>query len=138
MYKTFKDLYPSEYVSWHAAKKRCHYSPDSSYGQYGGKGIKMSLEWQTDFAQFVFDMGPKPTSKHTLDRIDNNKGYECGNCKWSTRQEQNWNKKTTIQKTLHGVTKPLAQWCFEYDKPYDKVMLRLKYGWDLQEALTRP
>lgn len=122
MQESIRILYPSEYSSWRAAKKRCHYSLDSSYRYYGGKDIKMSQDWQTDFAQFV----------------DNSKGYEFGNCRWATRQEQNWNKKNTIQKTLHGVTKPLAQWCFEYDKSYGKVMLRLKYGWDLLDALTRP
>ena len=97
----------------------------------------MSCEWRTDFAQFVFDMGPKPSSKHTLDRIDNNKGYCQENCKWSTRLEQSWNKKSTIHKTLDGVTKPLAQWCNEYNIPYGKVSLRLKYGWILKDALTR-
>lgn len=137
MKNTIKSMYPSERMSWYAARRRCHDTRDSNYHHYGGNGISMCNEWRNDFAQFLFDMGPKPSLKHTLDRIDNHKGYCHQNCRWITKQEQNWNKKTTIQKTLNGITKPLAQWCSEFNIPYGKVMLRLKYGWSLEDALTR-
>lgn len=136
MTKSIQSFYKSEHASWISAKRRCHSRTDPSFHYYGEKGIQMSEEWRNDFAQFVFDMGPKPSSKHTLDRIDNNKGYYQSNCKWSTRKEQNRNKKNTIQVTIDGITKPLGKWCEEYNIPYGKASLRLKYGWSPKDALT--
>jgi hypothetical protein len=74
---------------------RCYCVSHSGYKNYGGKGITVCGLWkgQGGYEQFLRDMGPRPTKKHSIDRIDNNKGYNPTNCKWSTPLEQGRHKK---------------------------------------------
>ena len=87
MYKT------REYNSLDGAIQRC-YNPNSpAYKNYGGRGIKVCERWRNSFEAFYEDMGPCPKDK-TLDRWPDNDGnYELGNCKWSTRLEQQRNRR---------------------------------------------
>jgi hypothetical protein len=82
--------------SWYAMMSRCYYEKHVSYAQYGGRGIKVCWRWHSDnpegFDNFLKDMGLRP-NKLSLDRIDNDKGYEPGNCKWSTASEQTLNQR---------------------------------------------
>lgn len=79
------------YQSWHAMKQRCLNANHESYKLYGARGITICERWLT-FANFLNDMEIRPNSK-TLDRIDNNKGYEPGNCRWATDEEQHANQR---------------------------------------------
>ena len=85
--------YTPEYSSWYNMKGRClnHHNKDFAY--YGGRGIIVARRWQNSFSAFLADMGLRPTPKHTLDRIDNNKGYFPTNCRWATRKQQSQNKR---------------------------------------------
>lgn len=83
-------------------KGRCLNSRDQRYSDYGGRGITVSDEWKKSFATFIEDMGHRPTDKHTLDRIDNDKGYSKDNCRWATYQEQNMNKRV-YKNSITGV-----------------------------------
>jgi hypothetical protein len=80
-----------EYWSWHNAKRRCSEVSNSHYHRYGGRGITMCPEWYNDFSAFIAHIGPKPDGT-TLDRIDNNKGYEPGNVRWTTPSIQAFNR----------------------------------------------
>lgn len=84
--------YRPEYKIWSAMVQRCTNSKNKNYKNYGGRGIAVCEEWLM-FANFFRDMGERPTSKHTLEREDNNKGYSKENCKWATRTENNFNKR---------------------------------------------
>lgn len=83
----------SEYIAWKAMIQRCEYKKHVYYVNYGGRGIKVCKRWRDDFNTFLSDMGRKPSSKHSLDRIDGNKDYEPNNCRWATSQEQNSNRR---------------------------------------------
>jgi hypothetical protein len=75
------------YRIWCHAKGRCGNPTDAAYANYGGCGIRMCDEWSESFERFAADMGTPPSGL-TLKRIDNDKGYGPGNCKWATRKEQ--------------------------------------------------
>lgn len=83
----------SEYGSWDAMKGRCTNKNKSDYSYYGGRGITVCEKWMNSFEAFYEDMGPKPSKKHSIDRIDNDRNYEPGNCKWSTPEEQARNRR---------------------------------------------
>lgn len=85
-----------EYVTWHAMKRRC-IPGSSSSRDYPERGIKVCEEWNSPdgFTAFLEHVGPKPGPDFSLDRIDNDRGYEPGNVKWATRAEQACNTRHT-------------------------------------------
>lgn len=85
--------YPKEYNSWRGAKKRCYNENNTSYKYYGGRGIQVCDRWLNSFENFLTDMGEKPSSSHSLDRINNDGDYSPDNCRWATSKEQSSNKR---------------------------------------------
>ncbi len=104
LYKT------SEYKIWQHAKARCHCKNHKAYKDYGGRGIKMCKTWQSSFNQFLKDMGPRPTTNHSIDRINNNGNYEPSNCRWATVAEQHRNKRNNVFLEHNGERLCISDW----------------------------
>lgn len=83
--------YRSEYIAWQSMKRRC--LPGHAYhARYHDRGIRVCNKWTHSFAAFLEDVGPKPSKAHSLDRVNNDAGYEPGNVRWATRTEQTHNR----------------------------------------------
>ncbi len=89
--------YSPTWKSWQAMHARCNYQCVNGYERYGGRGISVCERWKV-FENFLADMGERPEGM-TLDRIDSNRNYEPGNCKWSTRSEQQRNRRPWRRRT---------------------------------------
>lgn len=85
--------YPFEYISYTSMKSRCYYPRSVGYKWYGAMGVTVCDRWRTSFANFIQDMGPRPTRKHSIDRIDPCGNYEPSNCRWATSEVQASNKR---------------------------------------------
>ena len=81
-----------EYRIWSGILARCNNSAVKSYPRYGGRGIQVCDRWSEDFRNFYDDMGPRPSDRHSIDRIDNDGNYEPSNCRWATPDVQAKNK----------------------------------------------
>lgn len=83
------------YAIWHTMIARCHNSDHPKYPHYGAKGIKVCDRWQESVADFITDVGQRPSDKHTLDRVESKGNYESDNVRWATAEEQNQNRSIT-------------------------------------------
>ena len=84
-----------EFRTWMHMRQRCNpkYARPHEIEHYVDRGIKVCESWETSFANFYADMGPRPSPKHSIDRIDNDGHYEPGNVRWATSVEQNRNRR---------------------------------------------
>ena len=97
------------YKSWQEMLGRCCNPAHISYKNYGARGITVDSKWAS-FIEFFNDMGERPEGM-SLDRVDGSVGYNADNCKWSTRVEQNQNRRSCIPMLLGDESLPLAEWC---------------------------
>lgn len=81
------------YTAWLGMVRRCTKPEHPAWRWYGGRGISVCRQWLDSFGQFVDDMGERPSRGHSLDRIDNSKGYSPDNCRWATRKQQTRNRR---------------------------------------------
>lgn len=82
-----------EYQAWVDMRSRCHDAKHQGYRDYGGRGITVCAAWRHSYEAFLADMGRRPSAGHSLDRINNDGSYGPENCRWSTRSEQQRNKR---------------------------------------------
>lgn len=85
-----------EFLVWCGMRDRCFNDKRKDYKDYGGRGITVCPRWlgPHGFENFLADMGPRPSAKHSIDRYPNNDdGYKPGNCRWATQSQQNLNQR---------------------------------------------
>jgi hypothetical protein len=128
----------SEYGVWQRMIQRCINPKNRRFDIYGGRGITVCDRWLASFAAFLADMGPRPSSKHSIDRIDNDGHYEPGNCRWATAHEQARNKRNNRLLTHDGKTLCLQGWAEQTKIHSATIATRLDMGWSIEEALTIP
>ena len=130
-------LYHHEYRAWHAMLQRCNNPGDARYVNYGGRGIGVCSRWML-FASFYADMGPRPSPKHSLDRIDNEGDYQPENCRWALPRQQCRNTRRNRWITWRGQTRCMSEWCEALDISLHTLLSRLDAKWSLDDAFTRP
>lgn len=125
------------YRLWEGIINRCRCPSDTNYSRYGGRGITVCERWY-DFANFYADMGPRPSSKHSIERRDNNGNYEPENCYWTTKLVQQRNMRSNRLMTYEGRTQCVAAWADESPVSAAVLRYRLFKGWPFADALRLP
>lgn len=126
-----------EYRIWHGMVQRTCNPNNPSYKNYGGRGITIFPLWRRSFKAFIDNVGQRPSSLHTIERIDNNKGYEPNNVKWDTRHNQNRNHRRNHMITFNGETLCIKDWAIRLGLGIHAINYRLQ-KWPIELALTTP
>lgn len=119
-------------------KQRCMNPNDKQYHLYGGRGISVCDEWERSFEAFRAYVGKKPDKNSSLDRIDNDRGYEPGNVRWATGSEQLSNTRRNVRIVYEGKSQTLMEWSVELGIPYNTLRQRKLNGWSDSEIISRP
>lgn len=127
-----------EHHTWTTMKQRCHNPTDKQFHRYGGRGITVCERWRDNFEAFLEDMGLRPANKTSIDRIDNSKGYEPGNCRWADDIEQHNNKRNNRILTIDTESATVAEWARRSGTDMYRIHGRLAQGWSAQEAVFGP
>lgn len=124
---------------WTGMKTRCYNAESDAYDRYGGRGIEVCEDWKNSFVSFYeWAMANGYADNLTIDRIDNDGNYSPENCRWSTKQEQNNNRRCNRMITYNGKTQNVAQWARELGLNRVTLQARLtRYGWSVEKAFSQ-
>lgn len=137
-----------EYHTWCNIVSRTENSGNDPFERYKRRGIKICKRWRDSFQAFFDDMGKRPSSRHSVDRKDNDAGYTCGkcqecsknnwtfNCRWADKKTQMSNMLSNHFLIYKGIRLTMAQWCLDsHSKEYRRVRHRKYLGWSDTNAL---
>jgi hypothetical protein len=127
-----------EHAAWKNMLRRCYDKDNAGYLNYGGRGITVCDQWCESFDSFINDMGRRPSSKHSLDRKDNNGSYSPDNCRWATSHEQLLNTRRNYIIEFNGVKLTFTEWLERTGLSHQTLKHRLYRGWSVERALTTP
>lgn len=125
------------HLVWQGIKRRCN-TEHAKPARYALEGVTVCERWANSFESFLADMGERPSIKHSIDRIDIDRGYEPGNCRWATVMEQAANKRNNRWIEFNGERKHLAEWARCVGLGVSTLRHRLQSGWSVAKALTTP
>jgi hypothetical protein len=127
----------NEYRIWSDIKTRTTNSRHRSSMHYKHRGITMCKRWSESFMAFYRDMGPRPSPSHTVERLNNDKGYSPSNCTWATMDEQAKNKRNNVLLTIGSETHCVAEWSRISGTPKTTIFARINRGWPPEDAVFR-
>lgn len=127
---------------YHNMKSRCLNEKNSRYEDYGGRGIRICVEWLGKYNGFInfynWAMQNGYTDELTLDRIDNNGNYCPENCRWVNRKTQSRNTRRNINITINDITMCIQDWCSFYRIKAPAVFIYAKRNnVSIEESLMR-
>ncbi len=124
------------YNIWRRMISRCYDTTDPGYRNYGLRGISVCDRWRNDCLAFVADMGSRPSSRHSIERRNNDGNYEPSNCYWLPLSQQGRNKRNNRRITWKGKTQPLVIWAEDLGLKWSTLNERLK-RLPLEDAMVR-
>ncbi len=128
----------SEYRIWAHMIDRCYNTKAKDFPRYGGRGITVCQQWRSSFETFLTDMGPRPTSKHSIERKNNHLGYTPENTTWATAYEQARNTRRNVMLTYQDITLCVGDWAIRIGIKPATLTARIRLGWSTERALTTP
>lgn len=144
--KTLNPELRSERSALRNAIGRCHNPKHQSYYNYGARGIQVHPDWRAPdgFDKFIAHIGPKPDPSLSLDRINNDKGYEPGNVRWVDRVTQQLNRRAKSHQgfdskalvTFQGREQSWRDWAHELGLQLAAVRQRVARGMPIEEVLA--
>lgn len=127
-----------EYQIWRGMKKRCSDEKSTAYERYGGRGIKVCERWELSFDDFLSDMGPRPSAKHSIERKDRDGDYCPENCIWALPVVQARNTSRNFWVTINGESKLIQDWSKLSGVGRTTIIMRIQAGWDHERAVFEP
>ncbi len=122
-----------EYWIWCSMRRRCSNPNEEHYDVYGGRGITVCEEWQNDFAAFLAHVGRRPGLGYSIDRINNDLGYQPGNVRWATQKQQTRNTSRNVWIEYKGKRTLLIEACEDAGLTSTVVKNRRRYGWPRED-----
>ena len=123
------------YKTWQNMRNRCSNPKATKYELYGGRGISVCDQWQTDFMSFYnWALASGWSPGLSIDRINPNEGYSPQNCRWATHFEQNDHLRSNHMVTYQGKTQPVYAWARELGMHPNTLGERLRRGWSIDRA----
>lgn len=123
------------YGIWAGIKKRCNNTNATNYALYGGRGIAVCKEWESDFVPFYeWAISHGYSDSLSIDRIDYNGNYCPENCRWASAKEQSLNRRSNMVVEMGGQKKPLSVWCEDLGVNYAKAYSNIKSGKSPEKA----
>lgn len=124
-----------EFAVWQRMIRRCYEPQADSYPFYGARGISVCTRWRESFQSFLNDVGPRPSPRHSIERINNDGNYEPDNVRWATHIEQCRNRRSTRLYTYKGQTRCIKEWAAIVGLKTGTLQWRLNHGWSIEQAL---
>lgn len=135
---THKHTNTPVFHAWLGMIARCHSPSNKDYWKYGERGIFVCDRWRSSFDLFLSDMGEKPSTRHSIDRKDNDGPYSPDNCRWATKTEQTRNRRNTARVVIDGQSVVLAELCDQNGARFNVAFDRIRRGWPVEKALSLP
>ena len=126
-----------EYRTLIRMMSRCYNKKNKAYMNYGGRGITVFEGWHNSVEAFYKHIGPRPSPRHSIERIDNNGNYEPGNVKWAIRLEQQQNTRHNRYVTFNGEKLCISECARRVGIGHPAMAKRIRQ-WGIEKAMTTP